>query len=299
MLFVLAHARDAWYRITRELYVKEVLRDSISAACRETSAESPWNVTVEKVEERLEFMKEKYNLDTLNSHEKYLDPVFCIFCRTPAQNSIPFNVQNKFCNLARSQGKLSDFSALFSNCPSCPGAAGAGLPETMLAGQQIGENESVEFVSREVLRKEKVIENFFVENTDLVCKPCPKWAVVPYQPKGEVRVKCRVCETEGIGIYTSKLSYMRNHVQQHRADDWVKVYRTIGRRFIRPEAHPQGGELYRVLNPTLAISSCGNYLECRHCHNFQRVFTPTDEATNAKQAGVMRFHEKWCKAKKK
>ena len=136
---------------------------------------------------------------------------------------------------------------------------------------------------------------FTVLATKIRCSACTR---VPYQPKGELRFKCLECTKEGIGIFTTKLSYMRQHVQQHRGDDWVKVYRTEGRHFVRPEAHPQGGELYRVLCPPSAISSCGKFFECRHCHKFQRPFTPKDEATNGKMAGVMRIHESWCKAKK-
>lgn len=244
-------------------------------------------------------MKKKYNLDDLNSHEKYCDPFFCIFCRTPKQNSIPYDVQNKFCTVARENGHLNDFSELFSGCFSCAAVGLAGLSESKDAGKEIGAAEYQEFIRREELRKKFVIEDFFAKNSDIVCKPCPKWAKTRYQPKDEIRFKCLVCAEEGIGIFTTKLSYARHHVQQHRADDWVKVYRTKQLHFIRPEAHPQGGELYRVLSPPSAISSCGGFYECRHCHKFQRVYTPKDDATNAKQAGVMRFHERWCKASNK
>ena len=149
------------------------------------------------------------------------------------------------------------------------------------------------------MRKKDVTEEFYKENSDFVCRPARKWEKVSYQPKGEVRGKCLPCASQGIGIYTSNIAYIKNHVEQHRKGDFIKIYRTRARKWRRTEAHPQGGELYAILNTAGSISECGGFLECRHCRKFKRTYKPHEVDTNAKLVGAIRNHEQCCKQKQK
>ena len=113
----------------------------------------------------------------------------------------------------------------------------------------------VQFQKREEERQEKLLEDFYEENGEVVSRPARD--TVRYQRRGQFRFRCKVCQQSlprmhGGSMYTTYLGHMREHVMTHVRKDFVKLYRSgkpkfvngrkkgwEGRGWYRPESHPR------------------------------------------------------------
>ena len=268
------------------------------ACAHDTPDDHPYAVKLEEVEDRATFVFKKYGVQQsifLEAPDKYLAPSFCVFCRTPELSGLDFRTQNKIFARLRAGYEPGYLGVFYSHHDACPGAARYGISgfDDFACVPVPGAVDAAEFKTSEELRASMVLEEFISQNSDLVAHPVD--ADATGVRKGQVQVDCKVCEV----TLTSHLAHIMKHTQQHRDNDYVKLFVTDSYGWFRPEMHTGGGRLTSIHYPDGALSADGEHLTCRHCGEFKRVFKGGDEdlPSMGRTISEMNKHERKCKHK--